>query len=390
MRPLLFWFLMRQLIVHCLLLFALAPGFAIPVAAQASAEVTARGPFSQTELIKGLAGGMSNKHLVTLVGEYGVDFSLTREIEERLRAVGANDELVEAVRKGQAKPLSENDLLKRLAGGMENKRLAAQVGQYGVELSLTPEIEERLRAAGANDVLVAAIRKAKPTPKAPAPAETKVNPKDGLTYVWIPPGTFPMGCSPGDNECETDERPAHTVTITKGFWIGQTEVTQAAYQRVVGTNPSNFRGDRLPVETVSWNDANAYCAAVGMRLPAEAEWEYAARAGSTASRYGGLGAIAWYDGNSGNQTHEVGSKEPNAWKLYDMLGNVWEWVADWHDEHYYSQSPSQDPRGPSSGQYRALRGGSWYLSARSTRASYRGRVVPGFRFRSYGFRCVGE
>jgi len=390
MRPLLFWFLMRRLIVHWLLLFALAPGSALPAAAQASSEVTARGAFSETELIKGLAGGMSNKRLVMLVGEYGVDFSLTPEIEERLRAVGANDELLEVVGKGQAKPLSENDLLKRLAGGMENQRLAAQVGQYGVELSLTPEIEERLRAAGANDVLVAAIRKAKPTPKAPAPGETKVNAKDGLTYVWIPPGTFQMGCSPGDNECGADERPAHTVTITKGFWMGQTEVTQAAYQRVVGSNPSYFKGDRLPVEMVTWDDANGYCRAVGMRLPTEAEWEYAARAGSTAARYGDVAAIGWSGDRGGLQPHDVGQKQPNAWGLYDMLGNVWEWVADWYDANYYSQSPSQRPSGPSSGQERTLRGGSWLDLARFSRVSNRLRSAPGNRNGIVGFRCVGE
>ncbi|MDP9264131.1 MAG: formylglycine-generating enzyme family protein [Acidobacteriota bacterium] len=199
-----------------------------------------------------------------------------------------------------------------------------------------------------------------------------------------------MGCSPGDSECENVERPTHTVAITRGFWMGQTEVTQAAYQRVTGTNPSSFHGDRLPVETVTWDEANAYCTAVGMRLPTEAQWEYAARAGSTASRHGDLDAIAWYAGNSGNQTHEVGQKQPNAGKLYDMLGNVWEWVADRYDGNYYSQSPSQDPRGPSSGRYQALRGVSWLNVARDFRVSVRYRYPPGYRFNYLGFRCAGE
>jgi formylglycine-generating enzyme required for sulfatase activity len=236
---------------------------------------------------------------------------------------------------------------------------------------------------------VAAIPQAKPTPKTPAPGETKVNPKDGLTYVWIPPGTFQMGCSPGDSECSSDESPAHTVFITKGFWMGQTEVTQGAYQRVVGTNPSHFNGDRLPVERVTWNDARSYCGAVGMRLPTEAEWEYAARAGSTVSRYGDLDAIAWYRGNSGSQTREVAQRQPNAWKLYDMLGNVWEWVADWYG--YYGQSPSKDPPGPSQGEDRTLRGGSWGFDARNARVSGRTSLQPGGRsIYDVGFRCVGE
>ena len=385
---------MRRLVLFSLLWLAIAPGNSILALAQAPSESAARGPFSETELIKGLAGAMSSKRVLTLVGKYGVDFSLTPEIEGRLRAMGADDELVEAVRNEKAKPLSEDDLLKRLAGVTENQQLAALVGQHGVEFSPTPEIEGRLR---------------------PSPGDTKVNPKDGLTYVWIPPGSFQMGCSPADSGCDGDEKPAHTVTITRGFWMGQTEVTQAAYQRVVGTNPSTFRGDRRPAEQVSWDDANAYCAAVGMRLPREAEWEYAARAGRRASRYGHLDAIAWYADNSGkqridstalwqsdrsnyftkvvangNRTHEVGQKQPNAWGLYDMLGNVWEWVADWYDANYYSQSPSQRPSGPSSGQERTLRGGSWLDLARFSRVSNRLRSAPGNRNGIVGFRCVGE
>lgn len=238
--------------------------------------------------------------------------------------------------------------------------------------------------------IFAANRKVKPTPKAPVPGKTKVNPKDGLPYVWIPAGTFQMGCSPGDSECASDEKPAHTVTITNGFWMGQAEVTQAAYQRVIGTNPSYFHGDRLPVETVTWDQANAYCTAVGMRLPTEAEWEYAARAGSTSARYGELDAIAWYDANSAWKTHEVGQRQPNAWKLYDMLGNVWEWTGDWYDKDYHRRSESRDPAGPSGGVLRTLRGGSSYAVPRLVRASYRSRFAPGYRNIDLGFRCAGQ
>ena len=233
-------------------------------------------------------------------------------------------------------------------------------------------------------------------PPTPTPAtttehrvgETKVNPRDGLTYVWIPPGTFTMGCSLGDSECQDDEKPAHQVNISKGFWIGQTEVTQDAYQRVAGNNPSNFKGGRLPVETVTWNDAQSYCGAAGMRLPTEAEWEYAARAGDSSARYGPLDSVAWYSANSGSKTHEVAQKQANRFGLFDMLGNVWEWVADWYGP--YAAGNQRDPHGPSGGQYRVLRGGSWGNDPAGARVSCRGRDDPEVRGGSIGLRCAGE
>jgi len=254
------------------------------------------------------------------------------------------------------------------------------------------------------------------TQQTPSAGAMKVNPKDGLTYVWILAGTFRMGCSPGDNECFDDEKPAREVTISQGFWIGQTLVTQAAYKRVVGVNPSRFKGEQLPVETVSWDDARNYCRTVGMlRLPTEAESEYAARAGSTGARYGDLDAIAWYTGNSGpqavdgsalyrsdpknyednliakgNQTHPVGQKQANAWQLYDMLGNVWEWTADWFDKNYYAHSEARDSKGPSSATERAVRGGAWDDNARNNRVSNRYSLKPGTRNFYTGFRCVGQ
>jgi formylglycine-generating enzyme required for sulfatase activity len=220
--------------------------------------------------------------------------------------------------------------------------------------------------------------------------ETHVNSKDGLTYVWIPPGTFTMGCSLGDKDCIADEKPVHEVTISKGFWMGQTPVTQEAYQRVIGSNPSNFKGPRLPVEQVTWDQANSYCETVGMRLPTEAGWEYAARGGSTAARYGDLDKIAWYSGNSGRNTHEVGQQQANRFDLYDMLGNVWQWTADWYDYKYYKPSSATDPRGPSTGTQRVLRGGSWLSIPRLVRASDRNKNEPSVRNYRYGFRCAGE
>jgi formylglycine-generating enzyme required for sulfatase activity len=214
---------------------------------------------------------------------------------------------------------------------------------------------------------------------------TKVNPKDGLTYVWIPPGTFLMGCSPGDGECFSDERPAHEVTITRGFWLGQTPVTQQAYQRVTGQNPSHFWGANLPVENVNWDEARAYCMMIGGRLPTEAEWEYAARAGSTGARYGNLDDIAWY---SGYQPRGVGQKQANAFGLYDMLGNVWQWTADWYGD--YQSGAQSDPSGPPGGTLRALRGGSWSSNPRVVRISFRYGFEPDYRVNYIGLRCVGE
>jgi formylglycine-generating enzyme required for sulfatase activity len=227
------------------------------------------------------------------------------------------------------------------------------------------------------------------TPAATSAAGTKeVNPRDGLTYVWIPPGRFRMGCSPGDTECSERERPAHEVTITRGFWLGQASVTQQAYHRVTGRNPSAFKGSDHPVDSVDWIDAKAYCAAVGGRLPTEAEWEYAARAGSTRARYGELDEVAWYSANSGNKTHEGELKLANAFGLYDMLGNVWQWVADWYGD--YQSGAQTDPSGAESGKYRTLRGGSLSDVPGTVRVSYRTWYRPDFGCNNFGFRCVRE
>ena len=214
--------------------------------------------------------------------------------------------------------------------------------------------------------------------------ESAVNSTDDLTYIWIPAGKFIMGCSTSDSECARDEKPAVSVAIAKGFWLGQTPVTQEAYQRVTGKSPGYFKGAKFPADSMTWNEAQSYCQATGMRLPTEPEWEYAARAGSTASRYGELDQIAWYGVNSGDKTHEVMQKQPNAWNLYDMLGNVWEWTADW----YSAFTPAA--QGPATGKIRVLRGGSWGNGPSFVRVSVRSGNEPDNRSNVVGFRCAGN
>ena len=275
--------------------------------------------------------------------------------------------------------------------------------------------------------------------------ELAVNPQDGERYVWITPGNFQMGCSPDDRACQDEdhvgvarfanERPRHRVVISKGFWMGQTEVTIGAYRKyakatgaivpeeLVLAAPERFRlqgfpqGDDYPIVYVTWDEAARYCEWAGGRLPTEAEWEYAARAGSPAAAYGKVEEVAWYADNSGrsridsnelwetasspsdfeqrlrdsgNDTHPVGMKTPNEFGLYDMLGNVWEHSADWYGATYYEVSEVIDPGGPSGGEFRVTRGGSWRSRPLGVRVSIRAWMLPDHRFSDIGFRCVRE
>jgi len=244
-------------------------------------------------------------------------------------------------------------------------------------------------------------------PLAPTLGTVWENPKDGLRYVWVPPGTFIMGCSPGDTECADDEKPAHRETIRKGFWMGQTPVTIAAfkqYGRATGksmpTPPSFNSGwthQDMPIVNVSWDVAVAFCGWAGGRLPTEAEWEYAARAGSTGARYAPIDEVAWYANNSGQTTHQVALKRVNAFGLYDMLGNVWEWVNDYWSPSYpvpvppdATFGPPEPIQGPDSWP-RVVRGGSWFIGAPEVRASRRFRSPPDNDFGDdFGLRCVRE
>ena len=221
-------------------------------------------------------------------------------------------------------------------------------------------------------------------------------------FRWINPGTFVMGSPKSEKNdavaagavqgwLEAYEK-QHEVTLTHGFWLADTPCTQGLWQAVLGGNPSKFTGDsNLPVEQVSWNDCQDFFAKLnsqihrgGFRLPTEAQWEYAARAGTTGAQYGNLDEIAWYDGNSERHTHPVEQKKPNDWGLYDMIGNVWQWCDDWLGES--AGGAQRDPTGPSSGPGRVRRGASWSNLARYCRAAIRLNGSPTYQNSNLGFR----
>ena len=217
---------------------------------------------------------------------------------------------------------------------------------------------------------------------------------DGMEFAWVPAGEFVMGSASA--EAYDNERPVTRVRISRGYWLGRHEVTQGQWEAVMGSNPSGFDecGPNCPVESVTWDDAQGFIRSLNgraggsrYRLPTEAEWEYAARAGTAGDRYSdNLDAIAWHDGNSGGRTHPVGRKAPNAWGLHDMLGNVYEWGQDWYGD--YPGGSVTDPRGPGSGSARLTRGGGWIYDARRCRASARFVNAPGARYVNLGFRLL--
>ncbi|MBR0238567.1 MAG: formylglycine-generating enzyme family protein [Thermoguttaceae bacterium] len=211
-----------------------------------------------------------------------------------------------------------------------------------------------------------------------------------FAFRWAPAGTFTMG-SPESEEERDDDEAQHRVTLTKGFWIMETEVTQKQWIMIMGNNPSNFEGDDLPVENVSWNDCQEFCkrcARLGMsvQLPTETQWEYACRAGTTEPYAGNLNEMAWYSSNSGSKTHPVGTKKPNSWGLYDMHGNVWEWCLGWKAK--YPKGKVTDPSDSSKGSFCVNRGGSWISAAKICRSAERDHLIPTYRYFSLGFRCV--
>ena len=228
-----------------------------------------------------------------------------------------------------------------------------------------------------------------------SPTPQQSNPSQNLTFT-VGGVSFTMGAtSEQGSDAWNDEKPTHSVMLSS-YYIGQTEVTQALWTAVMGSNPSEFRGDRRPVERVSWNDCQTFISRLNaktgknFRLPTEAEWEYAARGGhSGGSKYAGsdnINNVAWYYDNSGRETHNVATKSPNSLGIYDMSGNVLEWCQDWYGD--YSSSSQTNPKGPSNGDNRVFRGGSWLSRARGCRVSFRAVDSPSYSSGYLGLRLV--
>ena len=258
-----------------------------------------------------------------------------------------------------------------------------------------------LRLQGSKSIVRIEFAGAAPAPSgAPAPASA---PRDARATgeaavpppVWkpIPAGEFEMGCSPGDSECQQTELPRRLVSVSPSFELMDKPVTVRQFRdwatssgRRLPPQPK-WSDDDTPIVNVTWDDAAALCSAWSARLPTEREWEYAARANSRGSRYGELDAIAWYAGNSEKRAHAVGGKSPNAFGLYDMLGNVWEWTADRFQQ---TLATADDSAPVASSELRSLRGGSWRNKARQIRVSNRGRLAPDDREDDDGFRCARD
>jgi formylglycine-generating enzyme required for sulfatase activity len=304
-----------------------------------------------------------------------------------------------------------------------------KVSAWGSQSGLTQASFETGESSG--DFLIGR-RIAAPAPKfKSSPIREKVNPADGLTYSWIPPGKFRMGCSDGDEQCREDEFPARVVTISKGFWMSETTATVKTwrkYRLATGTPAlpaSVLLFDKLneasgdenkPAVQMTWEQARHYCEWSGGRLPTEAEWEYSSRAGSLGARYETLDDIAWTADNSGRKpidsesekrrldfggrwllallenktdSHAVRQKQPNLWNLFDMLGNVKQWTSDWYGANSYQSSGNVDPAGPLNGTYKAIRGGSWFHTPSFVRVSARfANKVEGDA--DVGVRCVSD
>jgi formylglycine-generating enzyme required for sulfatase activity len=220
-----------------------------------------------------------------------------------------------------------------------------------------------------------------------------------IEMVFVKGGCFDMGDTSGEGI--DSEKPVHEVCVNS-FHIGKYEVTQGQWKAITGANPSHFSscGDTCPVENVSWNDVEEFIKKLNSktgksyRLPTEAEWEYAARSSGKKEKYAGtdsgsdLNNYAWYDFNAANKTRPVGQKQPNGLGIYDMSGNVWEWVSDWYSGTYYQNSPRNNPTGPASGGTRICRGGSWDSVPKLVRTTYRRNLAPAYRDGRRGFRLL--
>jgi uncharacterized protein (TIGR02996 family) len=296
-----------------------------------------------------------------------------------------------------------------LADWLEEQRQADRAELVRLSVQLRQELDRRAR--------VPLERRARALARAGAqPCVPTLTNSLGLRLALVPPGSFWMGSPHRRGASDDDEFPCHRVTITRPLYLGVTQVTQAQYEQVMGTNPSYFGpggeggpqvrhldARRLPVESVSYRDVVAFCRRLSVlpeekkagrvyRLPSEAEWEYACRAGigHTAYHFGSrlTGREARFGSAGGGHPLPVGSFPPNLFGLYDLHGNVWEWCADWYDNRYYERSPSLDPPGPADGQRRVLRGGGWGTPATWCRSALRGHNTPDARYNYNGVRVA--
>ncbi len=297
-----------------------------------------------------------------------------------------------ALREGVVKELND--------GGESRAGICASklTDEYAIEKDISNwAVETWFFALTGKEIILSIPSKVRNSKSAESRIEKPLNPafveKDDM--VFVKGGYFLMG----SNELE-DEKPIHKVWVDD-FYICKYEVRQKKWMKLMGNNPSYFKGDDLPVECVNWNDVQIYIRKLNKktgrkyRLPTEAEWEYAARGGNMSKSYkfsGGnnLDEVAWYFSNSENKTHPVGTKEPNELGLYDMSGNVWDWCSDWYDNDYYKYSPERNPKGAIGGSKRSLRGGSWDYSDYSCGSSVRGYSNPDVRYSVIGFRIIED
>jgi formylglycine-generating enzyme required for sulfatase activity len=317
------------------------------------------------------------------------------------------------------KPWSVEYVMWRLTNQEQLVEYACHEGNVGVEFTLSAARTKEKEAAEAKEkerAKVAALASPSDAVQAQtsAPIHLSIAPTAvafssnalGMEFAMIPPGEFPMGCSERTKaiECSSDERPRHPVQITKAFEIQRTEVTQKQWQAVMGANPSFHRGDvNFPVEQVTFEQVQDFLTKLNARndgfvyrLPTDAEWEYAARAGTTDPYSGPLDDQEFPRGDHGDrETYPVANKKPNTWGIYDIHGNVLEWVQDWYDPSYYSDSPSVDPKGPATGDLRVVRGASFRGYSRQyypllMRVSVRNKFPEAYEFYDLGFRVVRE
>ncbi|MCW5206790.1 SUMF1/EgtB/PvdO family nonheme iron enzyme [Desulfobulbus sp. F5] len=301
--------------------------------------------------------------------------------------------------------------LAEIASAKEKAQQEADAANVEAELvkaeviAVKARADEAERKAKAAIAVAAQLVAADAQAQAEADAAKEAEPKQGdsinddatgMKLAYVPSGCFMMGSSTDDEGHENDEGPVHKVCVDS-FWMGQYEVTQGQWEKVMGANPSKFKkGGNYPVERVSWNDVQDFIKKLNSstgksyRLPTEAEWEYACRANSPGKYCGGddIDALAWHSKNSGDSTHPVGGKQGNGFGLYDMSGNVYEWCADWYGKDYYASSSQSNPVVPNSGSNRVIRGGAWLSPLRFGRAAFRNWSRPDNSEGYLGFRLV--